>query len=175
MATKKLTWDINVNETELKISEIIKNKGEGNPQDVIAAIALISEQIARLKSVNDMLTEHIREKDYDAIVDSLTDEGYLPSRDYAPVIKVKSKYGTEVKITLSSDVENNFEVSKDLSDKALMDTVVPDKYKKYSVTLDKKVMESDYLSGAMPEILKRYCKTSPETVTKMKKTAIKEA
>ena len=175
MAKRKLTWDIEVNEKEVSIGNIVKNKGKGKTQDVIAAIVLIDEQIAQLKSVNDMLKEKLKNEDFDTIMDEFVMDDDLPCKDYTPVIKVKSKYGTEIKVVLSADTENNFEVSKDLSDKSLLDSIVPDKYKKYSVTLDKKVMESDYLSGDMPEILKRYCKTSPETVTKMKKTSTKEA
>ena len=81
----------------------------------------------------------------------------------------------KVRVTLSAGTDSGFEVLKELSDKAkLDDDIIPDKYKKKNVTLDKAALEADFTDGTLPTVLKGYCSVCPTEITKLRKTTVKE-
>lgn len=169
----KLVETIAVSEADIRLGEIIRMGTEAPVELRIAAQVLLEDQIAQLKSVNDVLKEQIRSTKYDDVVSKLISEGKLPSDSYKPAIEITTKLGDVIKVSLTGDIDAGFEISKEMSDKDILDSVVPDKYKKISTTLDKKAIEADFDAGTLPDVLKSYCSKTPVEITKLRKSISK--
>lgn len=164
---------IAVKETDINIGKIIKEDIR-NPEELVAAILVIEDQIGALKHYDEHLKEVLRTTKYEDILDSLASRALIGDKEEKVVIDVTTKLGEKIGATLYEDVDSCFVVAKDLSDKAVLDTVVPDKYKKISVLLDKKKIEEDFEKGTLPDTLKIYCSKSPMKITKIRKTIAKK-
>ncbi len=170
---KKISEIVSVKETDLNVGEVIKKGAEAPIEQQVAVLAIIEDQIAQLKPVIEKLKEDIRSTKYDDLVEKLVDEGKLSSKDSKPVVEITTKLGDVIKVTISSDVDNGFSVSKELSEKEILESLVPDKYKKTTVSLDKKAVEADFDAGTLPDILKGYVSKTPVEITKLKKSISK--
>ena len=172
---KKVTKTITVNETDINVGEIIKQGADAPLAAQIAVKTLLEDQIAQLKAVVEVMDSKIKGNPYEATVKKLIADGVLDSESETPVIEVHTKYGDKVRVTLSAGTDSGFEVLKELSDKAkLDDDIIPDKYKKRNVTLDKAALEADFTDGTLPIVLKGYCSVCPTEITKLRKTTVKE-
>lgn len=170
---KKISEIVSVKETDLKVGEVVKKGAEAPIEQQVAVLVVIEDQIAQLKAVSEKLKEGIRSTKYDDLVEKLVDEGKLSSKDSKPVVEITTKLGDVIKVTISSDVDNGFSVSKEMSEKEILESLVPDKYKKTTVSLDKKAIEADFDAGTLPDILKGYVSKTPVEITKLKKSISK--
>lgn len=170
MAIKKEI--IIVNEDDLDISTIRKQGDEASIEDVVGAIAILDDQIATCKAVKENLEQIVNGRSLDTICAEIATTRGLYSTDFVPVIEVHMATGETVAVTLSTKTSSGFDASG-LKDKAVLDTVVPDKYKKYSVTLDTKALEEAFNNGTLEDLLKSYCSVSPTTITAMRRTKVK--
>lgn len=168
------TKNVTINEKDFNVGEVI-NMGASAPViSQIVAETLIKDQIAQLKAVQEVLETRIKGTPYSETVKKLIAEGHIDSEDEKLSIEVLTVYGDTVKISISGGEDDGFEVSKDLADKELMETVVPDKYKKVNITLDKKAMAADYDDGTLPTALKGYCSKCPVEITKIRRSVAKK-
>ena len=164
---------IPINENDIDIARIIANDVK-KPEEMIAATIVLEDQIAALKNLNDNIKEKLRTSKYDEILESLESRALIGDKEGKVAVEVTTKLGEVVTATIYKDTDSCFEVSKCMSDKAILDTVVPDKYKKVSVLLDKKRLEEDFEAGTLPDTLKIYCSKSPVEITKIRKTVAKK-
>ena len=158
-----------IKENDLDIAKLVAN-GTKKPEEMIAAIVVLEDQIAALKHLDDHIREMIRTTKYEDILESLESRALIGDKESKVAIEVTTKLGEVVTATIYKDIDSCFQVAKDMSDKTVLDTVVPEKYKKVSVLLDKKRLEEDFEAGTLPDTLKIYCSKSPVEVTKIRKT-----
>ncbi len=160
---------IKINEKDLSLKEILKQGADAPIEAKITASVILDDQIARLKAVADRLKEEVKSSKYDEVVKKLTAEGKISSIEAAPVVEISTITGDIISVSMSGGVDSNFDC-KELSEKAVMDSLVPDKYKKITTTLDKKAIEADFDDGTLPDILKGYCSKAPTEILKLRKS-----
>lgn len=177
MARRKYPVEMTVDSREISVKEILK-QGKGAPYEHrIAAIAILKNTInkltgdlSQLKGLYENVYDDITTTDYDIIAEDLRKKiastgSYVPS-DATPVLKIIEKDGTILTASLKSGKDDRFEIDGALGAKATLD-MIPDKYKKVNITLDKKVIETDFNTGTLPEMLKRFCSKDPISTTKI--------
>ena len=168
-----LTAFIPVNEKDIKMSELLKMGASAPICEVLATRAILEDQIANMKAIVDQLNDSIKTSTYSERIKEMVDAKIIPSEDSKPMIEVTTRYGDKITLAMSKGMDSGFVVSDAIKDKAILDSVVPDKYKKVSVTIDKKAMEVDFDEGKLPEILKGYCSKNPTEVLKVRKSVKK--
>ena len=131
------------------------------------------KDLGDLKETNKMIAQTIESTEYDSIIKNLVDTGLLSSESESPEFVIKAKDGTKIAVTMSGAHDDQFEVDTSLAAKSTLD-MVPDQYKKVSITLDKKAMEADFNAGVLPSALKRFCSKNPVDITKLKVAFVKE-
>lgn len=164
---------VQVNEKDISLAKIIAAESVV-PEEMIAATVILEDQIAALKNLNDHVKQMLRATRYEDIVDNLSARSLIDDKEGKIAVEITTKLGDVVTATVYKDIDTCFEVSKDMSDKDVLSTVVPDKYKKVSVLLDKKRLEEDFDAGTLPDTLKGYCSKSPVEITKIRKTTPKK-
>jgi len=177
MARRKYPVEMTIDSREISVKEILK-QGKGAPYEHrIAAIAILKNTInkltgdlSQLKGLYENVYDDITTTDYDTIAADLRGKiastgTYVPS-DATPVLKIIEKDGTVLTASLKSGKDDRFEIDGSLGAKATLD-MIPDKYKKVNITLDKKVIETDFNKGDLPEMLKRFCSKDPISTTKI--------
>lgn len=177
MARRKYPVEMTVDSREISVKEILK-QGKGAPYEHrIAAIAILKNTInkltgdlSQLKGLYENMYDDITTTDYDIIAEDLRKKiastgSYVPS-DATPVLKIIEKDGTILTASLKSGKDDRFEIDGALGAKATLD-MIPDKYKKVNITLDKKVIETDFNTGTLPDMLKRFCSKDPISTTKI--------
>ena len=161
---------VTVKEADLKIGDVIR-RDDRDIENVVAAIALLDDQMARLKMATDKLKDYVAGEHIDSIIDSLIHRGLIGAEvtpeECTPVIEVVTKFGEKISVELSESLESNFDIKREL-DK------IPDAYKKVVINLDKKKLEADFDADSLPAEVKALCSKSPAWITKMKKNAVKE-
>lgn len=177
MAKRRYPVEMTIDSREISVKKILK-QGKGAPYEHrIAAIAILKNTInkltgdlAQLKGLYENVYDDITTTDYETIAADLRGKiastgSYVPS-DATPVLKIIEKDGTILTASLKSGKDDRFEVDGSLGAKATLD-MIPDKYKKVNITLDKKVIETDFNSGDLPEMLKRFCSKDSIPTTKI--------
>ncbi len=161
---------IRIKEDEFNLGKVLKQGSSASIDQKIGALTLIENQIARLKVCQDSLKAEISSSTYEGAVAELTAAGKVSAESAQPVVEIIRKSGEVISVLLMDGSDNGFEISKEIKEKAVLDGLVPDKYKKVSITLDSKAIENDFESGALPDILKPYVSQHPKKVLKLRKT-----
>ena len=157
----------NIEEKDINVGKILR-AGVTNAtpiEQIIAIKVLLDDEVSRYKGYIDFLEEKIKNSDYEA---NLKSRGLIEDGDKVEVA-VKTRYGDDITVTVSKGTDSGFNIDA-LKEKSVMDSVVPDAYKKISVTLDKKKLESDYDAGLLSEDIKRFIKKDPKIITKLRKS-----
>lgn len=157
----------NIEEKDINVGKILR-AGVTNAtpiEQIIAIKVLLDDEVTRYKGYIDFLEEKIKNSDYEA---NLKSRGLIEDGDKVEVA-VKTRYGDDITVTVSKGTDSGFNIDA-LKEKSVMDSVVPDAYKKISVTLDKKKLESDYDAGLLSEDIKRFIKKDPKIITKLRKS-----
>ena len=168
---RKIKRTIEINEEDISVKDILKDEN-ATVEQMIAAQVILEDQIEMLKACTNITTEKIKEKKYDDVVGDFETRGLMNSWE-SPVIQINTKYGGIIEVSLSKGEESGFTIDKKLSDKTVLDSVVPQAYKKVSILLDKKKVEEDFEAGTLPPVLKTYCSKAPFEVLKMRKSVKK--
>jgi hypothetical protein len=156
-----------INEKELNVSKIL-GAGVTNTtpiEQLIAIKVLLDDEVIRYKRYIDFLEEQIKNSDYE---ENLKSRGLIDEGDKVEV-DVKNRYGDNITVYVSKGTDSGFNIDA-LKEKSVMDSIVPNAYKKISVTLDKKKLESDYDAGILNEEIKRFIKKNPKIITKLRKS-----
>ena len=156
-----------IKENELKVGKILK-EGITNAtpvENLIAAKVLLDEEISKYKAYADLLDETIKNTDYEK---NMKDRGVINDGDKVEVA-IETVYGDTISVSVSRGLDSGFDIDA-LKEKAIMDTLVPDAYKKINVTLDKKKIENDYELGLLSEDIKRFIKKNPRMITKLRRS-----
>lgn len=156
-----------INEQDINVGKILR-AGVTNAtpiEQIIAIKVLLDDEVTRYKGYIDFLEEKIKNSDYEA---NLKSRGLIEDGDKVEVA-VKTRYGDDITVAVSKGTDSGFNIDA-LKEKSVMDGVVPDAYKKISVTLDKKKLESDYDAGLLSEDIKRFIKKDPKIITKLRKS-----
>lgn len=172
--------EIIVQEKDINVSDIVK-MGDGAPVELqVAAWCILKDTIEKLKDNVSQLTTvcgavegRVTSKKYEDVMKRLVDEGKIWSVDDKAVFKVTTKDGGVINVSMSAGVDKRFEIDPALSAKSTMD-IIPEKYKKVSVTLDKAAIEGDYDEGLLPDLLKSYCNKAPVDIIKLRRTKEKK-
>lgn len=165
-----MTQKIALREQDLKLSKILTKPSEAPIEEIIATSAILEEQMAQLKAANEQLKQLIITTKYDLAVADLAKRGKMIGGCGKPVIEVETKLGTTISVSMYSAVDPCFSIDKELSDKEILDSVIPEKYKKISIALDKKQIETDYRAGTLPDFIRDRCKESPVEILKTRKS-----
>ena len=165
-----MSQKIILREKEMNLSKILTKASESPIEEVIAASAILEEQMAQLKAANEHLKELIVTSKYDLAVSDMVARGKMIAGLGKPEIEIETKLGTKISISLYSAVDPCFSISKELSDKEIIDAVIPAKYKKITTSLDKKQIEADYRAGTLPDFIREKCKESPVEILKTRKS-----
>lgn len=175
---KKVNKTIEVNKMSIKeISDLLKEKDNATTlKKIVARVTLDRlingyddknidaatgkpKHIPGLKDFCNELTDDIINTPYDAIKQELQDSNLI-GEDEEPIIKI----GEDIAVSLASHTSVVFELDKDLKES---NAVVPEMYKKHTVSLDKKKLEEAFKDGTLPDPLKPYCSSRTVTITKM--------
>lgn len=175
MATrsKKSYVNIPVEEAGLRLGEIITEGTKAPIEKLIAAKVILEDQAAQCKAAAEALDRSIHGLSFDDIRSTLVDRGIMFDAAATPVVEVSTKLGDLIKVTISETEESGFDISG-MKDKSVIETLVPEKYKKVSVSLDAKAIEADYDAGTLPDALKSYCSKAPARVIKLRKSISKK-
>ncbi len=166
----KLVANIAINESDLKVSDVLKMGASAPITQIAAAKAIVDDRIGTLKALSESCDKLLKGKTYSEAIDDLVDKKILPDADYRPIITVKTNYGNTITLAVTQRNESGFEISDDIKDKSVMDSIVPDKYKKVQVVLDKKAIENDFDNGTLPALLKGYCSKAPREAVMIRKS-----
>ena len=175
MAARKNKQIIKLNEEDLNVKDILKNENSPTEQ-LIAAQIILEDQIESLKAAASIVEGKIKGKKFKDVVTDMSTRGVITTyawQETSPIVEITTKYGDTITVTLAKGEDAGFTVDKKLSDKATLDSIVPDRYKKVSTLLDKKMIEADFEAGTLPAVLKAYCSKNPTEFLKMKKSAKK--
>lgn len=128
----------------------------------IAAAQILSELGEGLTKLSEQLTKSVEETSLDDIQSDLVERGlcHVTGTDFTPVIKI----GDRVKIKLSSKDKKTFNVLKEIKD---VESLIPDKYLKKTVAIDKAAFEKAYEDGTLEDIFKSYVSSTTSVITKM--------
>ena len=173
MARRLHRDEITIKEEDINIKDILKDE-EAAPEMLIAASIILDDQIESLKACSTVLDEKIKNQKYDDIVKRAKDEGKLQNWKDEPEYVIETRYGGKIRVRIAKGEDDGFQIDKKLSEKSTLDSVVPDRYKKVSVLLDKKEVEKDFNAGTLPPLMKSYCSKSPFEFLKVRKTVEKE-
>ena len=114
-----------IKESDLDIAKLVANDIK-KPEEMIAAIIVLEDQIAALKHLDDHIKEMIRTTKYEDILESLESRALIGDKESKVAIEVTTKLGEVVTATIYKDTDSCFQVAKDMSDKTVLDTVVPE-------------------------------------------------
>lgn len=174
MAKKKTI--INVNESEFSVKDTIMRGKDAPLEHRIAArvkvkklIDKLSGDLSQLKMVYEELGNNIETTPYEENVRELVKRGVLYSESEVPAFEFSTKDGGVYSISMTGGVDEQFEIDPSLSAKSVLDGL-EERYKKISVTLDKKVIESEFNAGTLPKTLKAFCQKNPIDITKLRVT-----
>lgn len=157
--------NINIHEKDLNIKKILEEGSNSPIEELIALKVLLDDEIARCECHAKFLDEAIKSLDYE---ENMLSRGLIEKGDKVE-IDVATKYGDTIAVSVSKGVEKNFNIDA-LKEKKTMDSIVPDKYKKTSILLDKKKIETDYEAGTLSEEMRSLIKNAPRLITKIRKT-----
>lgn len=164
---------ISIKETEVNLGNIISAGGKAPVEMRVAAQILVEDRIARLKIYNEALKLSIKNSRYEDLIEQLAKEGKISSGEIKPVVEISTVMGDTIKVNISKGTDDGFAISDKISEKEIFDSLVPDKYKKVQVSLDKKAIEKDFEDGVLPDILKGYVTKTPMEIVKLRKTIMK--
>lgn len=171
---KKIDYEtISVKETEVNLGNIVSAGAKAPVETRVAAQVLIEDRIERLKILNEALKLSIKNSRYEDLVKQLAEEGKISSSEIKPVVEISTVMGDTIKVNISKGINDGFSISDKISEKEIFDSLVPDKYKKVQVSLDKKAIEKDFEDGVLPDILKGYVTKTPMEIVKLRKTIMK--
>lgn len=170
---KKFDYEtISVKEAEINLGNIISEGVKAPAEMMIAAQALIEDRIARLKIINEALKLSIKNSRYENLVEQLAKEGKISSKEIKPIVEISTAMGDTIKVNISKGVDAGFAISDKMTEGEIFETLVPNRYKKTQVSLDKKAVEKAFEDGSLPEILKGYVTKTPVEIVKLRKTII---
>ena len=176
---RKSKVTINVNEKEFTVKgTIMKGKDAPLEHRVAARVKIkklidkLSTDLAQLKVVYEEVNNSIETVPYEENVASLIDRGKL-SMGEEPVFELTTKDGGVYSVSMSGGTDDCFEIDPSLSQKSVMDGL-DERYKKVSVTLDKKVIKEEFESGTLPPTLRMFCQKNPVEVTKLRVKVVTE-
>ena len=169
MAKRKVVFE--VSEKELDIADIYAKGASAPIADLVAAKVILEDQIARCKAAADSLDGVIKGKKYEDVAREFIGTSSDSPDDVSPMVVVHTIDDDTIKVTLFSKEDSGFDASG-LKEKSVLDSIVPEKYKKRTVTLDTRALEAAFTDGTLEDMLKSYCSVAPSTVTAMRKTVV---
>lgn len=166
---------ITMKEEDMNVKDILRNENS-SPEELIAAQVILEDQIESLKAAATIVEDKIKGKRFDDVVKDMESRGVIYTHSWqetSPIVEITTKYGDVITVTISKGEDTGFAIDKKLSDKSTIDSIVPDRYKKVSTLLDKKMIEADFEAGTLPAVLKAYCSKNPTEFLKTRKSVKK--
>ena len=174
---RKIKRVISVNEKDFSVRDVIEklDKGDQVPLEYqVAALvklqrttAKFAQELKELEIFEDELKNRITTKKYSDHIEGLYSSGRIYSKEEKPIIEITNKDGSIYSVTLSEGVDDNFCINPSLSSKSVLDSL-EEKYKKVSVSLDKKVIKSEFEAGILPASLSMFVSKEPIDITKLR-------
>lgn len=174
---RKIKRVISVNEKDFSVRDVIEklDKGDQVPLEYqVAALvklqrttAKFAQELKELEIFEDELKNRITTKKYSDHIEGLYSSGKIYSKEEKPIIEITNKDGSVYSVTLSEGVDDNFCINPSLSSKSVLDSL-EEKYKKVSVSLDKKVIRSEFEAGTLPASLSMFVSKEPIDITKLR-------
>lgn len=169
---------VDVKETEISVKEVIKIGEEAPIDQRIGAWVILkdtyeklTEDASQIKVLLSALESGITDKPFDVMIERLKKDGKIGEGE-KPVFRVETKSGEAVEVHVNASVDKRFEIDPSLSTKAALG-LVPDEYKKVSVTLDKKVIQNSFEDGTLPEFMRKLCSSAPIDTVKLLRKKVK--
>ena len=180
---KSVKKRIDFNAKDLKIGELL-DQGVNAPlvQRVAAVVVLkgtikkVQEDLNYLKECYDKIADGIITTEYEKNINNLKAVGLLNKTTWIeekPEFHIIDKEGKESIVTMRKGTDDQFEIDAGLAAKSTLD-VIPDRYKKVSTVLDRAAIKGDFMSGALPKTMERFCSKDPISITKMTIKAVGE-
>lgn len=180
MATRKIKQTITIKENDYTVSSVLDNIDEAPLELQIAAYYKITETAAKvaadlteLKKVAEIIGNKITTESYDNHITALMNRGLIRYGE-TPVFRLENNDGSIYNISISGGVDECFEIDSKLSDKTVLGSL-DEKYKKLTISLDKKVIKEEFEQGVLPPSISLFCSKNPTDITKLRKTVEKEA
>ena len=169
---------IKIDESTFPLSSILAKPEAAKAEELVAAMLFGEQLLTEIKAKVDNVKKVVSGLKFSSVKEDLVSRGLLTEEDATPVVEVtfkprrdKKESPAPIAVSLETGIDSGFTVDKELTSKAIFDTIVPDRYKKTVVGLDKKALEEDYDNDTLPEALRGYCSKAPVEVFKTKKIA----